>query len=245
MKPLSREARIGIYANAYHLRLVESLSLDFEVTARAVREEMMGSLVYEYLQKFPSRYRTINEVGRYFPKFLKKHQIARHLPFLPDVAEMERLMLESHFADDSTPLSETDIAAMAPRMETHVLHLDPAVRLMASHWNIHQVWERREANDKKFFQLPPKERTHLMIWRQGGMPQLQIVEGPAYKLLHLIRRGLKFGRILDDMKQVPNLETRLQTWFQDWMKKGLFVKWEGKHDGHRALPLKPAHRSHH
>lgn len=67
----SAAGRIGIYQNAYYLRILESLKEDFSRTLEKMGEEEFEQQARNYLQAFSSRYSSLAEVSQYLPEFFR------------------------------------------------------------------------------------------------------------------------------------------------------------------------------
>jgi hypothetical protein len=70
-RALTAAERLAIYANAYHSRLLECLGEVFPMLKRTLGEDGFDGLAFGYLQDYPSRTYTLNELGRHFPPYLE------------------------------------------------------------------------------------------------------------------------------------------------------------------------------
>lgn len=130
--PDGREAsrRFGIYRNNVTVSLVNALYEVFPTVQNLVGEEFFRAMARLYVQDNPPTSRLLFEYGESFPAFIARFEPAADLPFLPDVARLERLWLDSFHAADATPLD----GSVLPRVSgdqlaalTFVAH--PATRL--------------------------------------------------------------------------------------------------------------------
>jgi len=71
-RALSAAERLAIYANAYHTRLLDCLGEVFPMLKRTLGEDGFEGLAFGYLQEYPSRSYTLNELGRHFPRYLEQ-----------------------------------------------------------------------------------------------------------------------------------------------------------------------------
>ena len=55
--------RLNIYRNAYYLRLIESLQLDYEMLHTILGDESFDELARQYIHTYPSTYRSISALG--------------------------------------------------------------------------------------------------------------------------------------------------------------------------------------
>ncbi|MGZ3698589.1 MAG: HvfC/BufC family peptide modification chaperone [Bdellovibrionota bacterium] len=125
LPPLSRAARVEIYAQAWFLRLEESLLDDFPLVAEKLGAKKFSSLLKPYLRKHPSRTYTLALVGEKFPEFLR----ARGQPrWIVDLARLERAQYRVFSAVNALPWDASTLSRIPPvrlRME-----LQPSVELL-------------------------------------------------------------------------------------------------------------------
>src|SRR5580765_7575114 len=73
-RALTAAERLAIYANAYHSRLMECLGEVFPMLKRTLGEDGFDALAFGYLQEYPSKSYTLNELGRHFAGYLEQTQ---------------------------------------------------------------------------------------------------------------------------------------------------------------------------
>src|SRR5678810_1105991 len=71
-RALTAAERLAIYANAYHSRLMECLGEVFPMLKRMLGEDGFDALAFGYLQEYPSKSYTLNELGRHFAGYLEQ-----------------------------------------------------------------------------------------------------------------------------------------------------------------------------
>ena len=67
--PISVSQRIGIYQDAYHIRMIESLGDDFPRLKESLGEGAFKELATVYLRKYPSRFASLAEFSLGFPEY--------------------------------------------------------------------------------------------------------------------------------------------------------------------------------
>jgi hypothetical protein len=73
------------------------------------------------------------EYGRDFPDFIERYEYAQPMPWLADVARIERAWLDAYHAADAPPLPADALAAIPPeRLAESVFIAHPATRLVRS-----------------------------------------------------------------------------------------------------------------
>jgi hypothetical protein len=71
-RALTAAERLAIYANAYHSRLLECLGEVYPMLKRSLGDEAFDAMAFGYLQVYPSKSYTLNELGRHFPRYLQQ-----------------------------------------------------------------------------------------------------------------------------------------------------------------------------
>ncbi len=107
-KSLRAEERVAIYADAYMARLVDALEEDFPALTRYLGHRAFHRLCRAYLERNPSRSRSLNPLGRKLPDFLSGRGPAR------DLARLEAAMSEVFDGEAVEPLSPGDFGRLAP-----------------------------------------------------------------------------------------------------------------------------------
>ncbi len=122
--------RFGIYRNNVTVSLVNALSEVFPTVQNLVGEDFFRAMASVYVQDNPPTSRLLFEYGASFPDFLAAFEPAEDLPFLPDVARLERLWLDSFHAADAVPLDGGLLQRVAPEELAEItLTAHPAARL--------------------------------------------------------------------------------------------------------------------
>ena len=164
------EHRLAVYHNAYHLRLVEALAINYPTLQKLLDEEQFDGLALGYIRQNPSAFRSIAWFGDHFADFLDKQEAISHAAFFAELARFDWSRNRVFDAADSE--SQLDISVMtriAPESwPTLQFQFIPALRVEDLKWNAAEV---AEANDRN--QTPPepmllKEPVRWAIWRQNN-----------------------------------------------------------------------------
>lgn len=178
--------RFGIYRNNVTVSLVNALSEIFPTVQNLVGEEFFRAMARLYVQDSPPATRLLFEYGATFPAFLEQFPPAQELPFLPDVARLERLWLDSFHAADATPLDGSILQRVAPETLaglTFVAH--PATRLFRGRHAAVTIMARDRAGE-------PLDGVDPFVAEDG------LVTRPAYdpEIRHLPTGGADFIGLL-------------------------------------------------
>lgn len=126
---LDRPARgaMAVYRNTVLHGAVEALRANFPVVEQILGAEMFDSVAVDFATQCPPRLPVLALYGGRFTDWLEEQAWARDLPYLPDVARVERLRVECLMAADAEPLRQEEVRA-AIRSADVRLSLHPSVR---------------------------------------------------------------------------------------------------------------------
>lgn len=133
-------ARFRIYRNNVRHALAGALAAAYPAVARLVGDAFFRAMAHEYARTNLPRERTLVLYGDAFPDFVAGYPAAVSLPYLADVAWLERSVLEALHAADAPPLDPArllDIGAGADMLR-FVPH--PAARLVISPFPVAALW---------------------------------------------------------------------------------------------------------
>lgn len=219
--PLPARERLSIYTYAYFKRILDALKLTFPAVARALGNKKFQEVFVEYLVKHPSMSPNLDEAGEKVTEFLSSHKIRKVYPFLPDLAQLEWLVLESLYVDRFPPLDASRLKDISADqwIETRLI-LDPTVRLMKSAWTIEKAWKGRAT-------VRPVQRW-LLIYRDDDWVHVKVVTQVQWKTLKWIQEGLVLGQVCDALEVEIRTKKRpppVHMWFKKWVYMDLIKGW--------------------
>ncbi len=146
---LTAQPGFAIYRNTVIKGCIDALQANYPAVARLVGDEWFRAAAAMYARARLPSHPTLLDYGEGFADFLAAFPPAAELPYLADVARLDRLWSEAHIAADAPPLDPARLAALAPReMKCHRLRLHPAAR-----WRwfdeapVHSIWSRSREGD--------------------------------------------------------------------------------------------------
>lgn len=110
---------LAVYRNTVIHGAVEALRANYPVVEQIVGDEMFEGLAVDFSEVHPPRTPVLALYGEDFAEWLQEQPWVGDLPYLPDVARVERLHVECLMAADAEP---------ARSLDTPGLKLHPAVR---------------------------------------------------------------------------------------------------------------------
>jgi hypothetical protein len=126
-------ARFNVYRNNVTFSLIEALASIYPAVQRITGAEFFRAMARFHVRANPPRSPLLFEYGRDFPDFIERHEYAQSLPWLADVARIERAWLDCYHAADAEPLSAAALASVpVERLAKLVFLPHPAVRIVRS-----------------------------------------------------------------------------------------------------------------
>lgn len=93
---------MAVYRNTLFHGAAEALRANYPVVEQIVGAEMFDALAVDFAAAFPPRSPILALYGEEFASWIAQQPWSADLPYLPDVARVERLHVRSSFAADST-----------------------------------------------------------------------------------------------------------------------------------------------
>jgi hypothetical protein len=100
---------ISVYRNTVLSGCVDALRANYPVVARLLGDEMFDAVAARHAAECPPRLPVLALYGARFPDWLAEQSWLHEIAYLPHVARIERLYIESLFASDEQPLDMRQI----------------------------------------------------------------------------------------------------------------------------------------
>lgn len=134
--------RFAVYRNNVMAGLTEALKDAFPAVHRIVGAEFFQAMARAYVGVEPPRSPILLDYGAGFPDFIREFEPAAVLPYLTDVARIERAWTEAYHSLEASPIDPTALAALAPEGFSAVrFQLHPSTRLVRSQFPALTIWQ--------------------------------------------------------------------------------------------------------
>ena len=191
-------ARLGIYRGNLKANWVRALSSSYPVLRRLVGDEFFEALARVYGRARPSRDPDLDRFGAGLPDFLDGFAPAADYPYLPDVARLEWLVHDAHYATDAD--GDSTAAALAgldpDAFEASRALLHPALRLHASPWATAALW-RSQQPDGPALPADVGQACRALVLRRGWEVVVEDIGAAEHAALACLVDGGTFGMALD------------------------------------------------
>lgn len=139
----------AVYRNTVLKGCIDALQANFPAVARLVGDEWFRAAAAVYVRRELPSTPTLLTYGQTFAEFLATFGPAGELPYLGDVARVDRLWSEAHEAADDEVLAPSALSRLAPGDMTRL-----GLRLhAAAHWTwcdahpVYALWSRNREPD--------------------------------------------------------------------------------------------------
>jgi len=125
--------RYNVYRNNVTVSLTDALAAIYPAVQRITGVEFFRAMARFHVHASPPTSPLLFEYGREFPAFIEAYEYAQDMPWLADVARIERAWLDAYHAMDARPLASDALAAVPPdRLGELVFTPHPATRILRS-----------------------------------------------------------------------------------------------------------------
>lgn len=139
-KPSSR--RFAVYRNNVVVGLTQTLKDAYPAVHRIVGSEFFHALARAYVVGDLPRSPMLFDYGAGLPDFIGRFEPASVLPYLCDVARIERAWTEAYHSADALPIDPSAFSEIDPDLLPDVsLVLHPSVRVVHSRFPALTIWQ--------------------------------------------------------------------------------------------------------
>src|SRR5476649_1514349 len=97
--------RYNVYRNNVTVSLIDAVAAIYPAVQRITGVEFFRAMARFHIRATPPKSPLLFEYGRDFPAFIEQYEYAGAMPWLADIARIERAWLDAYHAADAEPLS--------------------------------------------------------------------------------------------------------------------------------------------
>jgi len=163
----SAKERAGVYYNAYRLRLIEILRIDFPGLCALMTAEEFTALGQRYLDVHPSHYPTVRWFGKYLATFLANDDVLAERSYLAEMATFEWARGKAFDAANSEVVSIDELGAVpAEDWPSLCLEFHSSLQRSSYTWNIGPIWRAVNAELAVPEPITLSKPKQLALWRK-------------------------------------------------------------------------------
>lgn len=230
----SARDRLGIYANAYFYRLLDIFKEEFSCTYTVLGDVNFHNLITGYLIEYPPSEPSVLYAGRHLPHYLERvsgpaRAAAAHMPFLADLARLERACIEVFHGVDAEAIEQTSLCGLTPESWPVLrVRLHPAAQIFDIEWRIDALM----AAIKEDRQWEPPERASatILVWRKDSRIHYRPLEPGERAALKTAAGSADFASIcaalaseLEAAAGVTELAAIINRMLMSWLRDGILT----------------------
>jgi hypothetical protein len=225
--PLPIAERLGIYGNAYRVRLIDALADTYPILQAVLGGEEFVALGEEFVAAHSSIHRSIRWYGGELADFLGGTPPYAGQPILAELASLEWTLAEVFDAADAEPTPRAAFSAVEPsewgglRFEFH-----PSVRRLQFRWNTAAVWQAMSREETLPDPACTEQSLPWLLWRQNLQNYFRSMTADEAAALDSALHGATFGEICEALAEwLPPEEIPLRAagLLGTWADSGIIV----------------------
>jgi hypothetical protein len=184
-------SRFAVYRNNVHSSLINALAAGYPVTLQLVGDAFFRAMAGVYAQAFPPTSPLLNEYGSDFADFIQGFAPAASVPYLADVARLERLRVRAYHAADIAPLNrQTVIDRLQQQSALGALRLQlhPSLSTLDSAYAVVALWAAHQAMTT-LATLDPLAQQSALVLRNGLEVEVFAIDSGSVAFINSLDNG--------------------------------------------------------
>ncbi len=189
------DSRFAVYRNNLRSGLVNALADGYPVVEQLVGTEFFRAMAAIFSRDCPPCSPLMIDYGQDFADFIQGFAPAASVPYLADMARLERLRVAACHAADQTALSADTIALTlsAPDALGHLhIGLDASLATLDSAFAVGSLWLAHQDGGQPERVDPMRSET-LLILRRSLRVLLVPIDRASHRFIQALRQDLDFG----------------------------------------------------
>ncbi|MBV4478858.1 HvfC/BufC N-terminal domain-containing protein [Pseudomonas khavaziana] len=180
-------SRFAVYRNNVHSSLINGLATAYPV----VGDEFFRAMAGLYVQAYPPATPLISEYGNSLADFIQGFEPASSVPYLADIARLERLRVRAYHAADRQVLDQPGVLQQLQGAEQlgHLrVQLHPSLATLNSPYAIVAVWAAHQAEDA-IDTFNPRHAQGALVLRQGVAVKVFAIDSGSVTFINSLKHG--------------------------------------------------------
>ncbi len=223
----SAARRLGVYADAYRLRLVEALGNDYPGLKGLLGERQFDRAMRAFIDARPSRFANLRWYGGELARHLARSPHWGRRPLLADLARFE-WALGLAFDSADVPLATAEQVSRVPAADWPAmrLQLHPSVQRLWLRSAAPRAWSRIVLGRDAAAAGSRQQHSAWLVWRRGHAPFFRVLPPGEAWALGAAARGRDFASLAGGLRRFVGAAAAAQTAAQllrNWLNEGLIV----------------------
>lgn len=219
---------LGIYRDAYVLRLVDVIVADHERLHAYLGDGSFRAMARAYVARCPSRHPNARWFSQRLPEFLREHEPYAEQPVLSELAALERALNNAFDGADAPVVGMADLAVLPPEIWGGISFVrHPTATTFEVSTNVAAIWMALKAGKEP----PPAQSletpARILVWRHATSPMFREMSAEETMMWEEAGRGARFAdlctmlAVYNDPASAP---ARAAGFLKGWLDAGLLTR---------------------
>ncbi len=193
-------SRFAVYRNNVQSSLINALTDSYPVVSQLVGDEFFRAMAQLYVQTSAPCSPLINDYGNDFAEFIEHFAPAASVPYLADVARLERLRVMAYHAADANAVEPAQIAATLGTPEALAelrIHLHPATFTLNSTYAVVALWAAHQT-DTPPQNLEPYHPQSALVLRNAMEVEVFAIDVGTAAFIRSLQNDCPLGQAVAD-----------------------------------------------
>ena len=195
------EHRLGAYFNAYRIRLIDTLAIDYSAIEKHLGRETFENLALDYLKKYPSTNRSVRWFGQNLPEYLSKLCEREDHEFLAELASFEwtqGLVFDAH--DETELFQVADMIQVPPEAWARLtIQFKPAMQWLDLYWNVCPYSVAIDSGEALPEPCCEEIPLRWLLWRKNRNPNWRSLEVHEAWAIEVAQQGANFAELCEGL----------------------------------------------
>lgn len=225
-EPDTAMAYFHIYRNGYLRSTIDALSSNYPATQSLIGVEHFRKIARQFVMQFPPTSGSLTGYGSKFAEFLSGTETAKRLPYLYDVARIDRAWLKVYFAPDETPVTPEQIATLLggeAESDSQRIGLCAATEVLTLSFPVLEIWQELKEMGSLNRVIELKQGLqHVLLWRKQAQILVRHLPFPESVFLASVKEGLNLEAAAENaLDQDSSFD--LEIFFSNLISEGLLT----------------------
>lgn len=185
--------RYNVYRNNVTVSLIDALAAIYPAVHRIAGIDFFRAMARFHVRETPPSSPLLFEYGRDFPAFIEEYEYAEPMPWLADVARIERAWLDAYHAADVVPLAPEALAAVpAERLGDIIMTTHPSAHIIRSPYSALTIFAANR-KDEPVPNIVAAEAEDALITRPAADVEVRVLSLGGAEFLSYLMAGETLG----------------------------------------------------
>lgn len=225
--PLPALERLGIYRNAYQVRLIDALDDTYPILHAVLGDEDFFALGEAFVAAHPSIHRSIRWYGSELAQFLGISAPYAEQPIFSELALLEWTLAEVFDSADAEPVRRAALAAIDATAWSELrFEFHPSLRRLTLQWNTVAVWQAMSRDETPPDPACADYPVPWLLWRQDLQNYFRSMTADEAAALDAALNGGNFADLCEALEthlSVDDIPLRAASLLGLWTDSGIIV----------------------